>query len=502
MLGGRCQRSRLISAITWSFLHVESHGECVAKDVNYAKACAAFDETPCREQSLVCDWKLPSFDDALSEEEKSGQIVKAVADSKSRCLAEYNERHIQFLQTSGAWLHVRKKEHSPTSHWEDYVAKLDHFSAVSDQMGQWENRWMEFLYTAATEQILVCWSFGGIYWDAVLERPPGHNDVGKWKSQQLRSSVCAPDSCSQQELEGELLPQFFAQKLLASGNEVRSEHLGRARADQVSHWADLTLDFAILGVDGCGTTSLHQNLAKHPSLAFTNFSVHSVDEDWFMNELGTRTLPLQSHRELLEAARADKPSRFLGTYNPLLWSEMTSFFMIALQGIRLVLTVCDPVDRLEKRVFSSMQADGLDFEEALRRELQDERLLLGDRLRAWQGLGDRLLVVHIGALRSKPAETYRRITDFLGVVPFSKKMRFRRYNSARGNRSGLCNHPDRIHQLQDLFQDDYVALEEVLAAQSPGEELPRELRLRQTRCERPNELKDLPCSGFKGPCQD
>ena len=38
---------------------------------------------------------------------------------------------------------------------------------------------------------------------------------------------------------------------------------------EVSHWADLPLDFLIIGLDGCGTTSLRRNLAKHPA-AWTN----------------------------------------------------------------------------------------------------------------------------------------------------------------------------------------------------------------------------------------
>ena len=37
-----------------------------------------------------------------------------------------------------------------------------------------------------------------------------------------------------------------------------------AIAKEVSHWADLPLEFVLIGLDGCGTTSLRRNLAKHP----------------------------------------------------------------------------------------------------------------------------------------------------------------------------------------------------------------------------------------------
>lgn len=34
---------------------------------------------------------------------------------------------------------------------------------------------------------------------------------------------------------------------------------------EVSHWADLPVEFVLIGLDGCGTTSLRRNLAKHPA---------------------------------------------------------------------------------------------------------------------------------------------------------------------------------------------------------------------------------------------
>ena len=49
---------------------------------------------------------------------------------------------------------------------------------------------------------------------------------------------------------------------------------------EVSHWADLPLDFALIGLDGCGTTSLRRNLAKHPATwAVKNGWIPMMDSD-------------------------------------------------------------------------------------------------------------------------------------------------------------------------------------------------------------------------------
>ena len=38
----------------------------------------------------------------------------------------------------------------------------------------------------------------------------------------------------------------------------------KVTVEEVSHWADLTVDFVLIGLDGCGTTSLRHGLQKHP----------------------------------------------------------------------------------------------------------------------------------------------------------------------------------------------------------------------------------------------
>eukprot|EP00440_Ansanella_granifera_P012911 gb/GFBE01014025.1/.p1 GENE.gb/GFBE01014025.1/~~gb/GFBE01014025.1/.p1 ORF type:complete len:215 (+),score=48.43 gb/GFBE01014025.1/:1-645(+) len=213
-------------------------------------------------------------------------------------------------------------------------------------------------------------------------------------------------------------------------------------------------------------------------------------------------MPLLSHRELLEAAKAKRPSRLLGTYNPLLWSEMTAYFMLPMKPeLKFVFVVCDPVDRFEKRAYMRMQETGEPFHEAAVAEMHDSRLEFGNRLRAWQELNSQSLVLHRGELRENPAQAYRKVTDFLGIVPFSSKMRFQRYNSMSGYRTRLCENATYVEQLQQLFAHEYEALEAILGAQGPTE-LPRELRLRQTRCQRPSELlrPEESCE-YKGACK-
>ena len=53
----------------------------------------------------------------------------------------------------------------------------------------------------------------------------------------------------------------------ASSNIVskvcRKDQTATATATELLHWSDLSLDFVVIGVDGCGSTALHRHLRRH-----------------------------------------------------------------------------------------------------------------------------------------------------------------------------------------------------------------------------------------------
>jgi len=264
---------------------------------------------------------------------------------------------------------------------------------------------------------------------------------------------------------------------------------GRAAAAEVSHWADIPLKFVIVGVDGCGTTSVRRTLGAHPEISFTNLSVHGVDEDFTFHDMGRRTLPLLSQVEAFGAAYAAQARQCLGLYNPLLWSEATVREMLTLiPHLRVVAMTCDPVDRFEKRVFARMQKSSFNRGDAMAMELANDNLLwFGEHLKRWQILfGPRVRFLHTSLLRAAPLEAFNRLAEFVGVAPFPAERQFHRYNSQRGRRTGMCDEPELLRHVQQHFAPEYEALEELFAAM--GAPLPDELRLRQTRCDRPDEL--------------
>ena len=60
-------------------------------------------------------------------------------------------------------------------------------------------------------------------------------------------------------------------------------------------WSDISLDFAIGGIDTCGTTALRLELQRHPELVLTT-KMEGPDY-WWTNEMAHRLLPLRRHVE-------------------------------------------------------------------------------------------------------------------------------------------------------------------------------------------------------------
>eukprot|EP00929_Paragymnodinium_shiwhaense_P028271 TRINITY_DN16424_c0_g2_i1.p1 TRINITY_DN16424_c0_g2~~TRINITY_DN16424_c0_g2_i1.p1 ORF type:complete len:425 (+),score=89.90 TRINITY_DN16424_c0_g2_i1:68-1276(+) len=329
-------------------------GFCDTKDEKYVRECAAISSPQlCEQQSIVCRWaRAPQ-----------AEVTQPGGDAGlSPCGEAFEEKKSLFLDLSGAWMRVKKPDHLPKSYWEEYVVADKLSRAYSTE----DDAWLDKLYASAHEQILICWAKGGRYWDAKLDfganmqgiretEKSEVEDTSQWLSRFLSSSLCAPDICTQAQVEREVAPRVFEFKVQQEGSNFVAPSTG-AEALEVSHWADIPLDFIIVGVDNCGSTSLRRNLAQHPSVAFTDFSVHGIDEDFVFHDIGLRTLPLRSQADIFIKAKENNPEKVLGSYNPLLWNEGTVETMLQLiPNLRVIMAVCDPVDRLEKMAYLRME---------------------------------------------------------------------------------------------------------------------------------------------------
>ncbi|CAE7360406.1 unnamed protein product [Symbiodinium pilosum] len=322
-------------------------------------------------------------------------------------------------------------------------------------------RELEMIFDDASYKIMVCWNSGGRYW--YLE-----TDV-------TSSTACVPSECSADDVETHIARMFFA-KLAAPG-----VHLQIVTTREVFHWGQLELDFAIIGMDGCGSTSVHRILSQHTEIQFTNLSVFNVDEDFFMVELGRQTLPFRSQVERLnrfrmEVRQKSGDSKVVGLYQPFMWNiELLRLAMKQMPNMRVVCTVCDPVDRFERRMYGQSKPSDHELAEAVRKQLEDDAsVTLAGKWQAWQeSLGHRLLFVE--QLKLSTHEAWRTLTDFLQIRPFPSSLRFPRYN-ARGVRTTLCQHGKLLDDLKERFKAEYNFLEEVLGSEG--------FRRRQTHCDR------------------
>lgn len=448
------------------------------------------------------------------------------------CAAEYETRLREFLALSSAATTFTPREHMPDWYWEaalelrNWHRQTDRAFLSVESVGH-NDSWLEHLFGVAQTELLGCWVAGGRYWEAELQLedysaslPPNASHLpGCWRAHLharvgidglpplLRSALCAPARCERTEVTALLLPRFFG-LLLGSREALPFVLPEQTVALELSDWSALSLDFVIAGIDGCGSTSLHRNLAQHPEIGFT-----SDDVDAFFGQIiQHRLLPLRSQVEAFNGRRAGSRRRpaVLGLCNPTLFSNAIARQALALiPDVRLVIVLCDPLGRNEKRFMvhhmchedmdaavrsgdaSPVRAWGAACRRSIAALLDEPALLskglVGSHLAEVADIfGARLMLLHQESLREKPRETYSAIAAFVGTsVPFASKASFHRYNSRRGHRTDLCRNASLARVLQQRLRADYEMLERLM-----GDGAPPSLRSRQTRCNRPEELSE------------
>lgn len=385
-------------------------------------------------------------------------------------------------------------------------------SEISD-LTPFDNEGLAMIFQAAKVGIFTCWSEDGRLWehemthnDTLFEEAgiSGCIDNGlKLVPKTVRGALCAPQECEEVDIE-ELIAHYHAIMFhCGSLHDTRPRKVGLSEASELSHWSRLKLDFAIVGVDNCGTNSLRMNLQQHPDVAFT--SEEAVD-DFFTSIVERRTLPLRSQVEAFNARRPNT-TRLWGLSDGGVFSAPLARLAAShVPSLRALLVVCDPLGRIEKEfmlyhycgalasgdVPPGARPDRQRCAESIAEALEMPDFLrmqrLAPSLTEMRALFDgRLLVLHQELLRLAPRITYTGLATALGAWgPFPPGTSFRRYNSRRGHRTDLCKDVALVERFKQVLSEDYDGVAQALLLS--GNEVPDRLHLRQSRCDRPEEL--------------
>ena len=413
----------------------------------------------------------------------------------------------------------------------------------------YEDGWLDLLYGDAQNQILGCWVHGGRYWEVLVDLPELFRNMrrGIGRSRFLRGisswllgtenslntiedlpkvmrlSVCAPQVCNEDLLVENIFQKAYAPKFMGPRPERNLANVsfkGFVNVEELFDWSSFEIDFAITGVNGCGSTSLNHNLNRHPEVVFSTMRVDAV----FTASLAHRLLPLRSQVESfnqkLEVIKEEKwrssgvKPRLIGICNPSLFANGLARRKLAgMPNLKILLILCDPVGRLEKNFMSYLYCFD-SVKDAKERGLAGDRggnelcfesasALLTERLGKLKGFWDaqgiaahmprlenlfsgRMRIVHQEELRNDPKVAFESLMDFLEAkTSFPPDTSFPRYNAVGGHRTDLCHNASLLSALKLLLEPEYQMQELLLQNVS----IPR-LRSRETRCERMEENRD------------
>lgn len=235
-------------------------------------------------------------------------------------------------------------------------------------------------------------------------------------------------------------------------------------------------DFFIIGAPKCGTSSLASCLAAHPKI----FMSDPKEPCFFCSDItiGGRFRELHAYERLFAGAGPEHLAVGEGSTN-YLYSKLAIRKILAYSpGAKFIVMLRNPLEMapsLHSEVVFHLADDLEDFERAWyaqerRRRgfdipptcsdpqllLYGERCLLGaqlERLYA-QVSRDRVLVIFLEEFTEAPAETYRRVLDFLGV-PTDGRRTFPVANARRTTRSmGFRRTLDQVGRLKRALLGD------------------------------------------------
>ena len=436
------------------------------------------------------------------------------------------------------------------------VSRLFWPSCFSRWISVWppgyEDEWLDRLFGEAQLQILGCWVHGGRYWEVLVNLPELFRSIrrGIGRSmflrrlsllltqtedalstedlpEEMRLTVCAPLVCNEALVLETIFQKVYAPMIMGDRPErklANATFQGIVHVEELLDWSSFNLDFAIGGVDGCGTSSLHRNLDQHPELTFS-----TISEDFFFSaDLAHRLLPLrsqvESYNQQLKEVKEEKwrssgfKPTLIGICNPTFFSNaLARRKLAAMPSLKMVVILCDPLGRIEKNFmeyyycFDSLadaKQRGLAsrVRDASQPCFESARALLSERFGKlkwfWQQremavhmpalmnlFSGRIIILHQEQLRSHPHVVFPSLVNFLEArYSFRSSTVFSRYNSVGGHRTDLCRNASLVSALKLHLEHEYQMQERMM--KEATELVPESLQSRQTRCDRMEENSD------------
>eukprot|EP00927_Polykrikos_kofoidii_P014859 TRINITY_DN16568_c0_g1_i2.p1 TRINITY_DN16568_c0_g1~~TRINITY_DN16568_c0_g1_i2.p1 ORF type:complete len:534 (-),score=44.97 TRINITY_DN16568_c0_g1_i2:47-1648(-) len=459
----------------------------------------------------------------------------------------------EFEASSDLWLDQMFKapiHYVPLDHQPDWYLRhaIDRVSSVTLE---------DLVYTSETS-LLICHKHHGRFWDVlVLMRDfldalspynasltenyfrrivsANHGELPHLPAT-LRGAMCAPAACGHDEVQP-LLPIVFA-AWAARVQATSSEGLLHRRSvkrppalswlpsfsevHELGCWSELDLDFAIIGVEHCGTVSLLRNLGKHADIVFSDDEL----EKFFYGETGARRLiPLRSHVEAFNLRMGQKVAAKAGTFgneglrkargawNPSWYRyPITRGALATIPGFKAVFIMCEPLGRLE-RLFIEFQwcpphhdapersrwdgffkprADDHVCSQSIRSLVTNrqfkERWAVSPHLNQLRSLfNEGLIVLHQAYFKSAlffPHLADRLLSQMQWPKPrsYPPGTTFPRYNSRGSAATELCSNATLVAALLRKLGPEFEAQESLLGYYWDGS-VPEEVKLRRTRCD-------------------
>eukprot|EP00927_Polykrikos_kofoidii_P051685 TRINITY_DN45476_c0_g1_i1.p1 TRINITY_DN45476_c0_g1~~TRINITY_DN45476_c0_g1_i1.p1 ORF type:complete len:495 (+),score=56.51 TRINITY_DN45476_c0_g1_i1:213-1697(+) len=232
----------------------------------------------------------------------------------------------------------------------------------------------------ASAQIRDCLDLaGGRYWAVRLWVPRNQSSTGGnrvRRRMQLRTiskmnatvplvgqigasfGVCVPVSCTQAAVRALTLPAIRSLGFLSPGPLQTIIDRGALwRADELTGWGSLGLDWVVLGAAGCGTSTLVKSLQAHPELeaVFVEHLYYEENAYLLSREHHPLHLPFKSEVDRFTALhtkdaspQSTRPSRLRGVkYGDYILSDVALARLSEMRGVKAIVLLEDPVQLAE-----------------------------------------------------------------------------------------------------------------------------------------------------------
>ncbi|CAK9077735.1 unnamed protein product [Durusdinium trenchii] len=262
-----------------------------------------------------------------------------VGSTWASCEEEFKAKQQEFTTYGAFPFKIARGEWIPQAIQEYFLMEGDENVVQLKKLSNWVHH-----------MLVACWSIGGRMWEVRLQwnTTVWHRDSLEDLTE-IHNTVCALASCQTRHVLRSIAPMISF-----SNPQVYERFSGVAKV--LSSWKFMKIDFAIIGTGGCGTTSLRRNLAQHAEVRFTNENEDELFAPGYAYEYqgGFRLLPTEAQVNMVRCGRARchgerKERVVLGVKNFQLHNF--DFGLVALSmldRVKLIMLVCDPLDRLEK----------------------------------------------------------------------------------------------------------------------------------------------------------